>query len=340
MSVMVLAYHRVATLERDSQALAVTPERFAEQLDALGTIGAPVPLSELRSVEPGKTRFAFTFDDGYADNIENARPLLADRGWPATLFITTGNVRSGREFWWDELETLLFSPGTLPARFDTQIPRSNSRLSFEGGELTEEEAVASRSWSLLSARDAAPREQAYRKTAGILRNAHPDVREELLTQIRAWAEHPNSDPRESHRPMTVDEVSALAADEVMDVGAHTVSHPALAALSPREQREELAASKRSLEELVDRPVTSFAYPYGNRSLLRDVMNKLTRGRRSAPNSYTATSSRLIQEAGFQEAWTTRPGTVTPQSDRFQLPRILVRDWSGDELLSRLTVLAR
>jgi peptidoglycan/xylan/chitin deacetylase (PgdA/CDA1 family) len=340
MSAMVLAYHRVTTLDRDSQALAVTPERFAEQLDALGTFGAPVPLSELRSVEPGKTRFAFTFDDGYADNIENARPLLASRGWPATLFITTGNVRSGREFWWDELETLLFSPGTLPARFETQIPRSNSRLSFEGGELTEDEEAASRGWSLLSVRDAAPREHAYRKTAGILRNAHPDVREQLLSEIRAWAEHPSSAPRQSHRPLTVDEVSALGADDVIDVGAHTVSHPALAVLSPREQSEELAASKRSLEELVDKPVTSFAYPYGNRSLLRNIMNKLTRGRQSAPNSYTATSRRLIQEAGFQEAWTTRPGAVSPQSDRFQLPRILVRDWSGDELLSRLTVLAR
>jgi peptidoglycan/xylan/chitin deacetylase (PgdA/CDA1 family) len=340
MSAVVLAYHRVTTLARDSQALAVTPERFAEQLDALESIGVPVPLSELRSVEPGTTRFAFTFDDGYADNIENARPLLADRGWPATLFITTGNVRSGREFWWDELETLLFSPGTLPARFDAQIPRTNSRLSFEGGELTEEEEAASRSWSLLSVRDVAPREHAYRKTAGILRNAHPDVREQLLSELRAWAEHPNSAPRQSHRPMTVDEVSSLATDDVIDVGAHTVSHPALAALTPREQSEELAASKRSLEELVDKPVTSFAYPYGNRSLLRNVMNKLTRGRRSAPNSYTTTSRRLIQEAGFQEAWTTRPGTVSPQSDRFQLPRILVRDWSGDELLSRLTILAR
>src|SRR5262249_15093922 len=220
---------------RDSQALAVTPERFAEQLDALATLGVPVRLSELRSVDPRTTTFALTFDDGYADNIENAKPLLADRGWNATAFITTGNIRSGQEFWWDELETLLFSPGTLPARFDVRIPRSRDRLSFEGGRLTETEAAESRGWTLLSPRDPGPREQAYRRSAAVLRRSHPDVRAQLLSEIRAWAACPSSPPRASHRPMTVDEVSALVEGDVIEVGAHTVSHAALAALSPSEQ---------------------------------------------------------------------------------------------------------
>ena len=52
-----------------------------------------------------------TFDDGYRDNLLVAKPLLEQHGLPATVFVTTGYVGPGRDFWWDELETFCASAG-------------------------------------------------------------------------------------------------------------------------------------------------------------------------------------------------------------------------------------
>ncbi|MCD4534496.1 polysaccharide deacetylase family protein [Nocardioides sp. cx-169] len=66
---------------------------------------------------------------------------------------------------------------------------------------------------------------------------------------------------EGHRRVTAAALVA-AAEDGLDVGSHTVSHPWLPRLSPREQRRELVDSKDALEQLLGRRVTSVAYPTG------------------------------------------------------------------------------
>jgi len=108
--ILVLAYHRVTTLDRDTQSLAVRPERFRAQMHALKRryqllrLDPPWP----RLTRPGAI---VTFDDGYADNAIEALPILESEEVPATFFVTTGAVESGREFWWDELERWLLEAG-------------------------------------------------------------------------------------------------------------------------------------------------------------------------------------------------------------------------------------
>jgi len=50
-----------------------------------------------------KTGLVITFGDGYADNIINALPLLERYQIPATIFISTLNINTKNEFWWDRL---------------------------------------------------------------------------------------------------------------------------------------------------------------------------------------------------------------------------------------------
>jgi peptidoglycan/xylan/chitin deacetylase (PgdA/CDA1 family) len=105
---VVLLYHRVTTLDRDPQLLAVTPENFASHLEVLADVATVLPLHRLIALAkddniPARA-VAITFDDGYADNLRAAQPLLARAGAPATVFISTGAIRTRREFWWDELE--------------------------------------------------------------------------------------------------------------------------------------------------------------------------------------------------------------------------------------------
>jgi len=120
---LILIYHRVTEERNDPWRLGVTPERFADQLETLRGLGLHiVPVSQLaRELAEGRPRrrsIALSFDDGYQDNLTQARPLLERFEIPATLFATSGYIGSGQEFWWDVLEQVFLQPGELPPALD------------------------------------------------------------------------------------------------------------------------------------------------------------------------------------------------------------------------------
>ena len=97
---VILLYHRVASGLADPWRLCVSPEHFAEQLDVVASSWQPLALHDLAREEgtrSGSLPVAITFDDGYADNLQVAAPLLAERGLPASFFIVSGTIGSGRE---------------------------------------------------------------------------------------------------------------------------------------------------------------------------------------------------------------------------------------------------
>jgi peptidoglycan/xylan/chitin deacetylase (PgdA/CDA1 family) len=68
-------------------------------------------------------------------------------------------------------------------------------------------------------------------------------------------------PREAGvRLMNADELRALAASPLVELGSHTLRHTSLAEASAEEALDEMTASKAALEEIIGRPVTAFAYP--------------------------------------------------------------------------------
>src|SRR5262249_18145710 len=99
--------------------------------------------------------------------------------------------------------------------------------------------------------------------------------------------------------------------DLVEVGAHTVTHPVLSAHSPAVQREEIVRSKKDLEEFLGHSVTSFAYPYGT------------------AHDYTADTVAVLQEHGFTVACTTTAGLVSRDDERLRLQRVVVRDWDGE-----------
>jgi peptidoglycan/xylan/chitin deacetylase (PgdA/CDA1 family) len=95
--VPVLMYHSVSDAPAASiRALSVRPGAFAAQLDYLRQHGfTGLTFGELckhrRAEEPLPDHpIVLTFDDGYADFIEEALPILMEHGFPATVFVTTG----------------------------------------------------------------------------------------------------------------------------------------------------------------------------------------------------------------------------------------------------------
>ena len=119
------------------------------------------------------------------------------------------------------------------------------------------------------------------------------------------------------RPMTVDELRDLASRPSVGIGAHTLSHPSLALLPAVEQERELSEARTRLEELLGRPVTLLAYPFGK------------------PGDVSDDTLDLARRAGYRAAFTTVPGRLVPSSPAFALPRLTVHEWPAEHLMRRI-----
>lgn len=105
----VLLYHRVA--DGDDE-LAVTPQRFAAQMDCLSDEGLVA-----RDVEEAVARqtgghgdgvVGLSFDDGYSDVADHALPVLERHGFTATVFLPTGVIDGSQKLsWYDDQPPML-----------------------------------------------------------------------------------------------------------------------------------------------------------------------------------------------------------------------------------------
>jgi peptidoglycan/xylan/chitin deacetylase (PgdA/CDA1 family) len=96
----ILSYHNVATAPEDApfKLLYVSPDRFERQLWTLRRLGMRgVSTSEgLARLSSGTSRgyVVFTFDDGYADTLTVAAPLLKRYGFGATCYVVSAALGS------------------------------------------------------------------------------------------------------------------------------------------------------------------------------------------------------------------------------------------------------
>jgi len=295
-AVFVLIYHRVTTLPSDPQRLAVSPENFRSQLKFLKD---RFPIVKLEEDWSGISRpaISITFDDGYQDNFSEALPILEEVGVPATFFVSTENLGSSREYWWDELERILLKEGHFPANFSL------------------EDQNFGRTWPTSAPIE---RDKLYRQLLTLMKPLDPVRRTDWLGQLRHWGDK-EENGRGAYRAMTVEELRQLAASRWVTIGAHTITHSRLSSLSADRQQEEILSSKRQLEELLGGRVKTFSYPYGRKA------------------DYNRSSIDVCREAGFLKAAANFPGEVRRWTDPFQLPRHLVRNWDLPTFMAELKI---
>jgi len=317
---MVLLYHRVAHLQHDPHLLAVSPEHFEEHLLALRQHFRVVSLSQLtesmtRGMRPDPV-VALTFDDGYADNAEAALPLLKKHSLPATFYLMSGFVGSKRECLQDDLERLLLLPPECPEQLHLTVGGKPFGWAMRLREAEKKIPSPVAAWNMESKTEPTPRHRAHREVHDLLRAIPPAEREAVLEQLRSQCGDPGP-ARSTHQAMSWDQARRMGSCELIELGAHTVNHPYLSALPLKEQRAEILESKRTLEEQIGQPVTSFAYPYGTRQ------------------SYTAETVGMLKELGFVNACSNFRECIGRMTDLFQIPRLVVRDWNGDEFLRQI-----
>ena len=127
--VAILMYHRVCDAASDPWGLCVSRAHFNEHMEHLRRHCAVLSLRKLIALLVAgrlpKRAVVLTFDDGYADNLWNAKPILERFELPATFFVASGYVGQTCEFWWDELGRLLLQARTLPGTLNVRL---NGRL--------------------------------------------------------------------------------------------------------------------------------------------------------------------------------------------------------------------
>lgn len=321
---LILMYHRVVDLGSSANGLCVTPKHFAQHMHVLREFGRAVPLNQLvYSLRNGDLRHrtvAVTFDDGYADNLSNAKPLLEAQSIPATVFITTGNVGLDREFWWDELERVLLQPGVLPEVLRLMVQgRACEWQLNEAATYSVSECQRDRLWRIEQARfPGAPghpsaRLKLFDLLFGLIYHLPATEKEDVLQALSGWAGQ-QREARSTHRSLAPEELIRLAEGDLIEIGAHTNGHVALDTVSIRMQRDEILQSKLRLEEILSREVTAFSYPHG---------------------SYTTQAAAAAREIGLAYACTTERDTVWCRTDPFYLPRVYVPDENGEAFARRL-----
>lgn len=114
--------------------------------------------------------------------------------------------------------------------------------------------------------------------------------------------------------MTPVQVSEIAQDGLVEIGAHTVDHPWMKNQSVEYVKFEAEESKKQLEKLTGHPVTSFAYPYG---------------------AFDLQTIEAVKKAGFTSAVSTIPGNMHSHDTKYFLYRIRPGISTGEEFINYL-----
>lgn len=283
--VLCLLYHRVSPVKDDMYHLTVSPYNFEEQIRYLKE-QVPILRFEEDWTKPGQDGVAITFDDGYADNYEYALPILEKYRVPATIFISTGYVGSGQEYWWDGLVEALTRDIEYPEWFELKDTLYHYKWETHSLQ-ARREMVRSLHWML---------------------KLDPDVaRANLwLEQIRSWAGI-RAEARKEHLPVDRWQLQELSRSKFITIGAHTVNHRSLGAQPKEGQQYEIGASICFLEKTLKKKIYTFSYPFG-----------------SAVH-FNPDTLEICRQKGIVKAATTIKGLWKKTTNPFTVPRVEVKD---------------
>jgi peptidoglycan/xylan/chitin deacetylase (PgdA/CDA1 family) len=216
-------------------------------------------------------RFAcFTLDDGYRDNRDYALPVMREFDAPMTVYVASDFAEGIGRLWWIALEMVIARTAAI------EITIGGAALRLDTSTPSAKQAVFDRLHDWLRS----------------LPGEH-DIQREIGSLCVRYGVDEAAICRELC--MSWDELKPFAADSLVTIGAHTITHCNLARQTEATASQEMAVGRARIEEALQRPVIHLAYPYGD---------KIAAG----PREFA-----LARAAGFKTAVTTRPGMLFPES---------------------------
>jgi peptidoglycan/xylan/chitin deacetylase (PgdA/CDA1 family) len=285
----ILMFHRILSDDGrprvHTKALEVTPERLEEII--LFFKKKKYDFIKMEQVEDylkkkEKGRFVvFTFDDGYVDNYTVAYPIFKRHGIPFTIYITTNMPDHKMILWHYMLEEMMLMNKALKLELSGKIQ------SFDLSDLDKKELV-------------------YNELRRYLIDLSKDDR---IKKIEEWFLNQEGDlyNRVKKESMTWEQIIELSKDPLLEINAHSISHPSLSTLSEEEMIHEVNGSKKILENNLGKKVAHFAYPFGSKDEI---------GEREV---------KILSETDFKTSVTTREANILKEHGKYlhALPRIYV-----------------
>ena len=252
--------------------LEITPEFLDAALTRLKQDGYEfVALADVPALLSGPAReapfAAFTLDDGYRNNLVHAYPIFEKHEAPFTIFAAKGLTERTHTIWWETLTLLL---------------RRTDRLHFDFG----------RGEEVLETDTPAEQYAAFARFAAFL---HMSDEEKAVRSLDVLARRYDIAPGELVEDLVMSEaeLNLIEASPLASLGAHTISHRALARLSEAEAREEMLRSAEHVKVITGKTPATIAFPYGTRE------------------AATLREAAIAAELGFTAAVTTQPGVIRP-----------------------------
>lgn len=279
--------------------MTVSVEEFAWQIGYFKKHYNPITFQQFsdwyfRGVALPRFPVLITFDDGHANNLRFALPVLKEKNVTAVCFVLTGELGSCRQTWFED---------------------AYYRLMFS----------QARSWSLRNGecwRLETPEQRAAAcgRFFSLCRTLSETEQQEELQSLQSQlpATHNDNEFTDRFEFLSKDDVRRLAQNGI-EIGSHTVTHPILGALQMENARREIADSKSALEQVMGKPVQAFAYPFGVPSL-----------------DFKPRDEALVRETGYALAFAGEGGFVTRTSNRFALPRVGIGRMSRAQFAATVT----
>ena len=179
-----------------------------------------------------RPRAAITFDDGDRGLARHLPDLLKAHPLPVTIYVATGQIETGRPFWFDRV---------------VNAHQGAGRIEVEGlGRFDLPGAPEKAHWAALGT------------VLEALKAAPPEAREALADEVVAQGRDEGD-----LGPMTQDDLKALAAHPLVTIGAHSHGHELLDQIAPEAARDSMARSRDLLRGWTGQGVDHFAWPNGN-----------------------------------------------------------------------------
>ena len=223
--------------------LALGIDTFRCQIDLLRRNYEIVSLdAALEQSRTGRPRAVLTFDDGEAGLHRYLLPFVRKEALPVTIYVATGQIESGRAYWFDRIINALQAEGEI------RIDLTEAGLGY---------------WTVGPARG----KSRWQQVNALLETIKqvPAERREALADTVAHQAGPPPPSVAPLGPMSVAELKELAANPHVTIGAHSHGHELLDQIPLEAARHSIIRSRLLLQDWTGQGVHHFAYPNGNHS---------------------------------------------------------------------------